>query len=580
MRLGFREKLLGSYLGLVGVTASITLLFLSSTLSDDLMRQLDQRLEAQADGAAKWVSLRRAEHGGADQGFDRQASRLKGVVGSWVTIIDPEGKIAGDSDLARGDGGLDPLSWPEIQAARRGAVGRATRFTEHLGADVYFVAVPASGGAIVRLGVPLGEIEATEARMLSRLYVATLLGLGAAIALGLFAAAFFVRPLRTMTRAAEALAQGDYDVTIERGSPDEFGTLATTLNLLAAELRSKISELVRERDRLSAVLAGMVEGVVVTDDRGVVVLANPSAGKLLAGLSEGVTLGLEGRALSELVPPEAQGARVREVALGGRWLLATSERLSSDDRGVSEVLVLHDVTERRQLEQRQRDFVANVSHELRTPVASVQGYAETLLAKPLDEGTAREFLEVIHRQAERMGRLVQDLLRLAELEARPRGEGEPLCPVSLADVGARVVETVGTRARAAQVTLLLELGDAPPVLARAAELEQVVENLVDNAIKYGRPAGTVTLTAEPRGATVVLAVLDQGPGIAPEHLPHLFERFYRVDRDRSKKSGGTGLGLAIVERLVQGMGGTVGAESRLGSGSRFWVELPSAVTPG
>lgn len=575
MRLGFREKLLGSYLGLVGVTASITLLFLSSTLSDDLMRQLDQRLEAQADGAARWVSLRRAEHGGADQGFDRQASRLKGVVGSWVTIIDPEGKIAGDSDLTRGDAGLDPLSWPEIQAARRGEVGRATRFTEHLGADVYFVAVPASGGAIVRLGVPLGEIEATEARMRSRLYVATLLGLGAAIALGLFAAAFFVRPLRTMTRAAEALAQGDYDVTIERGSPDEFGSLATTLNLLAAELRSKISELVRERDRLSAILAGMVEGVVVTDDRGVVVLANPSAGKLL---SDGVGPPLEGRALSELVPPPTQGTRVREIALGGRWILATSERL--DERGVSEVLVLHDVTERRQLELRQRDFVANVSHELRTPVASVQGYAETLLAKPLDEPTAREFLEVIHRQAERMGRLVQDLLRLAELEARPPGEGEALSPVSLADIGARVVETVGTRARAAQVTLSLELAEAPPVRARAAELEQVVENLVDNAIKYGRPAGTVTLKAEPRGKTVVLSVLDQGPGIAPEHLPHLFERFYRVERDRSKKSGGTGLGLAIVERLVLGMGGTVGAESKLGVGSRFWVELPSSVESG
>lgn len=568
MRLGFREKLLGSYLGLVGVTASITLLFLSSTLSDDLMRQLDQRLEAQADGAAKWVSLRRAEHGGADQGFDRQASRLKGVVGSWVTIIDPDGRVAGDSDLSRGDAGLDALSWPEIQAARRGEVGRATRYTEHLGADVYFVAVPASGGAIVRLGVPLGEIEATEARMLSRLYVATVLGLGAAIALGLIAAAFFVRPLRTMTRAAEALAQGNYEVRIERGSPDEFGTLATTLNLLAAELRSKINELVRERDRLSAILAGMVEGVVVTDDRGVVVLANPSASKLLAAPA------LEGRALAELVPVEQEGARVRELALGGRWLLATSERLRSDDRGVSEVLVLHDVTERRQLELRQREFVANVSHELRTPVASVQGYAETLLAKPLDERTAREFLEVIHRQAERMGRLVQDLLRLAELEARPPGEAGAPGPVSLAAIGARVVETVGNRARAAGVTLALELEGAPSVLARATELEQVVENLVDNAIKYGRAAGTVTLRAEPRAAKVVLSVIDHGPGIAPEHLPHLFERFYRVDRDRSKKSGGTGLGLAIVERLVEGMGGTVGAESTLGTGSRFWVELP------
>lgn len=150
--------------------------------------------------------------------------------------------------------------------------------------------------------------------MLSRLYVATILGMGAAIALGLAAAAFFVRPLRTMTAAAEALAQGNYDVTIERGSPDEFGTLANTLNLLAAELRSKINELVRERDRLSAILAGMVEGVVVTDDCGVVVLANPSASKLLAAPA------LEGRALAELVPVEQEGARVRELALGGRWL--------------------------------------------------------------------------------------------------------------------------------------------------------------------------------------------------------------------------------------------------------------------
>ncbi|MFO0722642.1 MAG: ATP-binding protein [Myxococcota bacterium] len=562
--LGFRGKLLLSYLGLVLAVSAISLLILSSTLGQDLMHQLDQRLIAQAEGAAKWVSLRRAEHGGADQGYDRQASRLKGVIGSWVTIIDAEGRVVGDSDLPGGAFEEEPARCPEVTAARAGEVGRATRWSDHFGAEAYFVAVPAGPGGLVRIGVPLSEIRETQQRMRARLYGAAVLAFFAAVGLGLFASAFFMRPLSAMIRAAESMARGRYDVRIESPGPDEFGTLARTLNLLATELSTTISALVEERDRLSAILSSMVEGVIVTNERQEIVLANPSARRLLAAES------LEQKPITAILPPSEEA--VRELEIGARWLLLTTVRLRAQDRAVGEVLVLHDVTERRRLDAMQREFVANVSHELRTPVASIQGYSETLLGRPLDPGTTREFLEVIHRQAERMGRLVQDLLRLAELEARQ--EQAPLSPVPVAVVTRRVLETVKKRAEARGVELRDETEAGALALARADDLEQVLENLVDNAIKYGGPR--VSIRSRIDQGRLEIRVEDAGPGIPAEHLPRLFERFYRVDRHRSKESGGTGLGLAIVERLVRGMRGQVRAESALGQGSSFIILLDRA----
>jgi two-component system phosphate regulon sensor histidine kinase PhoR len=344
------------------------------------------------------------------------------------------------------------------------------------------------------------------------------------------------------------------------------------LSSLAAQLRARIGELISERDRLSAILTAMVEGVLVTDADGAVVLANPSATALLGGATVGLPV-------SSLLPEAEVLAAIAgraerpscEIHRHDRALLVTVQRLRDVGEGGA-VLVLHDVTERHRLEAMRRDFIAQISHELRTPVAAIQGYAETLLSDRADAATRAEFLEVIHRQARRMGRLVADLLRLAELEARPPEQIKDE-PIALAAVVAHVLETVRERAAEAEVKLDAEVDPALEVRGDPDDLEQVVQNLVDNAIRYGARPGTVRIRAERRAARVELTVADEGEGIAPEHLRRIFERFYRVDPARSRKLGGTGLGLAIVKRLVDGMRAEVRAESGPGRGARFVVSL-------
>jgi two-component system phosphate regulon sensor histidine kinase PhoR len=241
--------------------------------------------------------------------------------------------------------------------------------------------------------------------------------------------------------------------------------------------------------------------------------------------------------------------------------------------------VVRDMTEIRRFEAMRRDFVANVSHELRTPITAIQGYAETLLGEGRGAGAPgaamdRQFLEIIHRHARRLGRLVEDLLRLSALEARR--EPAPREPVPLGPLVEHVVATVRARPEAAELAIAVEVAPDAVALGDPAGLEEAIENLVDNAVKYGRPGGAVRIQGERAEGRALLRVIDDGPGIAPEHLPRIFERFYRVDPGRSRERGGTGLGLSIVKHLVEAMGGAVRVESDVGKGVRFTLDLPAA----
>ncbi len=237
-----------------------------------------------------------------------------------------------------------------------------------------------------------------------------------------------------------------------------------------------------------------------------------------------------------------------------------------------------DMTQIRRLEIMRRDFVANVSHEVRTPVTAIQGYAETLLRGNVDAAKSAQFLEIIHRHARRIGRLIEDLLWLSELEARPP-EDAVREPVPIAALAGHVVETVQARREAARMSASLEIGEGAIALGDPTGLEQVIENLVDNALKYGKPEGRVRITGERVGERIQIRIIDDGPGIAEKHLPRIFERFYRVDPGRSRERGGTGLGLSIVKHLVESMGGTIAVESEVGKGCSFVIDLPAAPRP-
>jgi two-component system phosphate regulon sensor histidine kinase PhoR len=568
--MAFRTKLLASHVGLVAVASAFALTSLERGLSSDLVGQLDQRLEEQARGAVEWA------HEGGRRHPEKVAKRIASIVFAEVTLFDGEGAVLGaSSDGARSDVG------DEVAVARRDGIGRGSR--RRGGVEMHLVAVRSPEGVVVRLGAPLSEINGTVSSMQRRLLYASSMAIAIAIVLGVLASRLASRPLSAMTKTAARLAEGDFDVPIPTNEPDEFGTLWRSLASLAQQLKARIGELVSERDRLSAILAGMAEAVLVLDGDERVVLANAAAERL-AG-APGVVVG---RRLAEVVR-NAEARRliarcsrgeVEELELEvaeheGEALSVYVRLLSTSERGRVVVAVLRDLTALRKLTAMRRDFVANVSHELRTPVAAIQGYAETLLDGKTDPETSRQFLEIVHRQAARIGSLVEQLLALSEIEGRDKAPVREV--LSVADVTERVIEAVRGSARTEGVSLEVAVPGDLRVVGDPDALERSLLNVVENAVKYGREHGTVRVSASPmEGGKVSVEVADDGPGIAPEHLPRLFERFYRVDVGRSRKQGGAGLGLAIVRHLVESMEGTVSVRSVPGEGTTFTFAFPAA----
>lgn len=572
----FRTKLLASHIGLVLIVGIIAIFTLNRWLTDDLVRQLDVRMEEQARGAIEW-----AEEGGRRHP-EKVATRIAHIVDAEVTLFDSAGSVIGASTPeARKDIG------EEVQGARATGLGKATR--ARAGQDIHYVAIKGADQIVVRLAVPLSDVNETVAAMRRRLLVASSVAIVVAILLGVFAARVASRPLGQMTATASRLAEGDFDVPMEAGGSDDFGVLWRALKSLAQQLKARIGELVAERDHLSGILAGMIEGVLVIDHSGKVLVANPAmerilgAKKIVGRSLEDVPLPPEARALIERCIPkdddEASAAKPSEAELEVQsdkgLALAVYVRPLPESASGAVVAVLRDETALRRLMTMRRDFVANVSHELRTPVTAIQGYAETLLRGKTDGETSKQFLEIVHRQAQRIGGLVEQLLALSELEARSRDEiaREPVKVVSVAQ---HVAESVRGRAESRKVEVAIRVADDVTVVADAEGLERAVINLVDNAIKYGKEGGAVTIATSRKKDVVEIAVTDDGPGIDEAHLARLFERFYRIDPGRSRAHGGAGLGLSIVKHLVEAMDGTISVNSKLGSGTTFTITLPAA----
>ena len=577
--MSFRTKLLLSYVGLVAAVLLVVGLLMTTAVSRELREELDERLADEAATAAAWL-----EAGDPPQDVvDRIARASQGR----ATIIDGAGAVIADSevepaDLARVE---NHASRPEVADARAGAIGRATRHSVTTGRDLRYVAIQARDGRIVRVAVPLTRIQAHVSATRSRLIGAAVVALLTAIAVGFVVARAVVRPLRRMTEAAARVARGDAALDLPTESADEFGALARSLSSRSSQVDDRLAAISSERDRLGALLAGMIEGVVVVNRDGRVHVANPAAARIL-----GAAPPLVGRTVAETIRHPGARAAVENALRDATTGELSFETPGAEPRSVElnvrpidpaagggAVAVLHDVTHLRRLETVRRDFVSNVSHEFRTPVASIQGYAEALLDGAVDDtANARRFVEVIHRNATRLGRLVTDLLRLSQLEARA-SEAPTLDTVNVASIAAHVAETVGDRAAAADAKIRVAVAEHLEARGEADGIEQILLNLVDNAIKYGRKTGgTVAIGGERAAGGVAIWVEDDGPGIESRHLPRLFERFYRVDDARTGGEGGTGLGLAIVKSLATRMNGTVEVTSQLGKGSRFTLRLPAA----
>ena len=423
--------------------------------------------------------------------------------------------------------------------------------------------------------LPLASIEASVAAARWLLIGASLVFMVAAVSLVIGATGRVSRVVGQLTDAARRMAGGDLGARTRVSGADELGALGRTLDHLASSLAHTMGELAAERDRARDILAAMKEGLLVLDDDDRIRVVNPALREmLLLGdvVGKKPLEALRHAGLKELI--ERGGSDEIEVSgVKPRRLLVRVSRLGEEG---GKLVVFFDVTDLRRLESLRRDFVANVSHELRTPVTAVRSAAETLrgvLAK--DPVTSQRFLEIIERNAERLQDLVEDVLDLSRIESRQYNlRPEPLEPAAV--VGS-AIGALRERAEKKRITLRSELpAGLPEIRADRRAVDQVLANLVDNAIKYCTAGSKVTVGAVARGGEVVLSVEDDGPGIETRHLPRLFERFYRVDPGRGRDSGGTGLGLSIVKHLVEAMGGRVTVDSAVGRGSTFLVSLPAA----
>jgi two-component system phosphate regulon sensor histidine kinase PhoR len=511
---------------------------------------------------------------------------------------------------------------PEVLQALAKGSGQAVRFSRTVDRDlVYFAQVvpqPDRDRLILRLAIPVGEIIHSFSRFRRDFLGVALVSLAAAAGIALLWARRITQPLRQMAGFAQAVARGELGHRLPVRSRDELGDLAEALNSMTSDLQETLQRLEAEGRRIRTIMESMAEGLLVIDARGRISLVNPAAEAML-GLKRDAALGqtpleaVRSYELDELFKAAAQGVGTisAEVALPypRRRVLAGTAAAIRDAGGAYQgaVLALRDVTQLKRLEEARMEFVVNVSHELRTPLTAIRGYAETLLEDGLeDRQEARRFLEIIHRHAERLGRLLNDLLDLSNIEL----EKAPLSirPVGVTDATRQALAMLTPQAERKAVRLATEVPDGlPPVLADRDRLVQILVNIIDNAVKYTPEGGSVTVTARQvtgghgetgnrrtgeasapmlqfpspiryEGQFVEIAVEDTGIGIPAKDLPRITERFYRVDKARSRDLGGTGLGLAIVKHLVQAHHGTLAIESEPGKGTRVRISLPADAT--
>jgi two-component system phosphate regulon sensor histidine kinase PhoR len=535
------------------------------------------------------LTLRPYMRAGNPSAVDSICKEYGSATGTRVTVIAFSGRVFGESAILERhpDNHADR---PEIIAAFAGRPGSSVRYSHTTLRNMMYTAVPVDEGgkvvAVVRTAAATDEVDEFIADIRSRLFLVALIVALFAVAAGMFDMRRATARLGNMSRIAHAYAAGDFRERLPASRIEEINELAESLNSMATQLDERIRELLQQHDEQDAVLSSMIEGVIAVDAEERVINTNAAAARLLGtDLAKGHGRMIQeavrntdlqrfvGRTLSSREPLEG------EIVLQAdkpRFLHAHGTILrDATGQSTGALIVLHDITRLRSLEDVRREFVANVSHELKTPLTSIKVSVETLLDGAMNNSEdARRFLDIILRHADRLQAIVEDLLSLSRLEQEvERGEiVAKLVPVKPVLDAAVLYCGVAAKERGIQMSV-----SCPDDLCARMDpplVEQAVVNLVDNAVKYSDANGAVGVVATRQGDEVRIDVRDSGCGIDSEHLPRIFERFYRVDKARSRKVGGTGLGLSIVKHIIQAHGGRVSVESVPRQGSVFSVFLP------
>jgi two-component system phosphate regulon sensor histidine kinase PhoR len=567
-------------------TAVIALAVAGVLFATTIRRQIDEHIDATLVAEARMAAelLARGAPTVSVPELDEEADRLGQLIGARVTFIAPDGRVVGDSsENLEGVALMENHGQrPEIVLARETGLGRAQRYSSTLKIDMLYVAVPVKHPAIAfaRVALPLTDVRSQLGAVLSATLAALGLALVGAAAIAWFFSARIGQRVRLIAGVAQRYRLGDLTPPRLGFGDDELGTVARALDESVQEVGRQLGEQARDRARMEAILAGMVEGVIVVDPQARLQLVNNAARQMLK--LETVAIGrpyvetIRLPAIAELVAGVLFGRTPDALQLSpprdpSRTIMATAAPAAgAAAHGV--ILVLHDITELRRADQIRRDFVANVSHELRTPLTAIRGYVEALSEGDASADDNRRFLDIIARHTQRMERLVKDLLRLARLDAGQETLELVACDTrSLAEaVAADEAPAAGERAQRIEVTIA---AGAETVRADPAKLHDALRNLVANAITYAPEQSTIRIDAERFDGRVAITVSDEGPGIPDEDLTRVFERFYRVDKSRARDPGGTGLGLAIVKHLVELHGGSVRAENGPERGARFTITI-------
>jgi two-component system phosphate regulon sensor histidine kinase PhoR len=593
VRNGIFLKLLAAFLVVILAAAVTFDVMLSGAWQDSLRGEIERNLIQKTQLLAHRVETDRTGHSLADI-----AAQEGQAAGARVTIIDPAGNVLADSES---NGVTENLAQhKEFAAALSGRVGVDQRPSATIGTPFLYAAVPISGGA-VRLAYSLSDVEAVSLQVRRRLELASGLALLFALLVAAIAAQWTASRLERIVNVAARIAEGDLQARILETSQDEVGRVASAIDKTARRVEQSFAAVSSSQRQLETLLNSMQDAVIAVSADGLVQWANQPMDRLVP---QGTRLHqpvVETIRDPDFLATVKEAAATREVKTARATSIVPGRAFDVTAAPLPEggaVAVLRDLTETERVEKTRRDFIANVSHELRTPLTSIQGYAETLLDTTPDGGApTREFLEIIRKNSSRMSRLTEDLLTLARVESgETRFDVEPVPPAELLhDAEESFREIARTHGIDLQIIGLqshdfqshdLQIHDATvpdspiqhlrSVRADREAIHQVFSNLIDNALKYGPSGGRIVLGARAVPHAVEFFVQDFGAGIASEHLPRLFERFYRVDKARSRESGGTGLGLAIAKHIMLAHGGSIRAESELAHGSTFLFTLPTA----
>jgi two-component system phosphate regulon sensor histidine kinase PhoR len=585
--MGFRTKLVLSYIFLVALITGSFYLYFDHTLQKEMIEESRANLASQTQLARLLVI--NDKHMTAPQ---QLVESIGTVIKARVTLIAPNGTVIGDSDVgqARLAQLENHLQRPEVQEALKIGSGSSLRYSDTLRTSMLYSARTYGSGTIdgiIRLAMPLEYLVSAKNSLHGVVGGATAVTILIALLFSYALSNLTSKPLRDMADAAARIGYGGSKAKIPVLSKDEIGTLATVLNDMSERIEDQVQRLSAEKQRLDTILRSMGEGVMVTAPDGVITLVNPAFRRLfsIAGDVEGKQLVEISRhpdlleAYNDLGIPGVNEL-VREIAIQPDDVTLLTHWVPLNVDGVRQgiVAVFHDISDLKKAENMRRDFVANVSHELRTPVTIIKGYAETLLDGALESDPTRaiRFVEIISSHSERLTNLINDILTLSSLETK-----EALIELNPIDVSGTITKAcmlLQERAVQKNIAIINETvgGTVPRVMADQGRLEQVVVNLLENAIKYTPDGGTVRLFTEDDGERIRVSVADTGIGIPFKDLPRIFERFYRVDEARTREQGGTGLGLAIVKHIVQLHDGTVSVTSEPGKGSIFSFTLKKA----